>query len=279
MNSNILIIKKIFFGFTTCVIFKFYWSNMLLHQLQGPIFNFPEADNVYWLLLVAGIPQFLVKNETISLTYDCLLILSSLLCLFIERSRVWPFLFSILFFLYFVTINNFQAYHSHNLIGILMMSILFWFSERLFFPLFSFLRYYLLFIFTSAGIWKIARGSIFMQENMSNLLKKQHFLMLVEKDGSFYSSFINFFISHSVLSQTIFILATILEVSFVVGFFTKRFDTILALVFVVFFVVNYLLNQLYFFEFHILIVLLLPWMKLTRFFDFFGLRAVLAKSE
>ena len=214
-------IRYLYYGFVLVVFLRFYYLNLLLHQFESPVLNFPDADNTFWFFLYLGIPQFLVKNFTISFLFDLSLFLVPVLCLIFNKTRVFPFIFSALFLIYFITISNFQAHHAHNLNGILMISVLFFCKPKTVVYVFYFLRYYLLFVLVSAALWKIFRGSVFHLDHMSNTFFAQHLYSLTDHPSSTYSIIIKYFINHPLLSQSIFVIGTLLELIFVVGFLLK----------------------------------------------------------
>jgi hypothetical protein len=89
------------------------------------------------------------------------------------------------------------------------------------------LRYFLLFFFTSAAVWKFVQGGIFSIEQMSGILLFQHKEYLTSSPHSWYASFIYWLIKHTYISYSLYFAATILELSFAIGFFTKRYDRFL----------------------------------------------------
>jgi hypothetical protein len=265
--NDITKIRYLFYGFVLFVFCRFYYLNLLLHQFESPIINFPEADNTFWLTLYLGIPQFLAQKFTTSLILDASLFIIPCLCIIYKNSRILPLLFFILYLFYFITISNFQAHHAHNLNGILMLSILFCFKSRTFVPFFYFLRFYTLFIFVSSACWKLFRGSVFHMDHMSNTFFSIHIYSLTNQPTSPFSFFIKYLIDHAFVSQSIFIVGTLIQLSFLIGFFTKKYDRILIALFCFFFVGNYLFNRIPFIEFYVLLITLMNWKALNISFN------------
>ncbi len=264
LNNDITNIRYLFYGFVIFVFCRLYYLNLLLHQFESPIINFPDADNTFWLVLFLGVPQFLAKNFTISFLFDASLFIIPCLCIIYKKSRTFPLIFFILNLLYFISISSFQAHHAHNLNGVLMLSILFCFKPNTFVLLFYFLRYYTLFVLVSAACWKIFRGSIFHLEHMSNTFFAIHINSLSNHPTSTYSIFIKYLIDHPTISQTIFILGTLIQTSFLIGFFTKKYDHILMILFCCFFIGDYLFNGLPFIEFYVFLIPLMKWKELNK---------------
>jgi hypothetical protein len=266
LNNDITNIRYLFYGFVIFIFCRFYYLNLLLHQFESPIINFPDADNTFWLILFLGIPQFLAKNFTISLLFDASLFILPILCIIYKKSRILPLVFFFFNLLYFISVSSFQAHHAHNLNGILILSILFCFRPNTFVPLFHFLRYYTMFVMVSAACWKIFRSSIFHLEHMSNTFFALHLNTLSDHPASTYSIFIKYLMDHPTLSQSIFILGTLIQSSFLIGFFTKKYDRLLIILFLCFFSGDYVFNELSFIEFYVFLIPLMKWKELKSSF-------------
>jgi len=259
-SADIQLIGRAFYAFSLLVLVVAYYNHELLHQLQNPVLIFPSADNTSWLFHLAGLPQLLVAHYSISLLFDITLFSSALLSLIYLDKKVFPICFLVLLCCYFITYNSYLAHHSHSLIGLLMMSTIFCVkSEKTFAELFGLLRYYVLFIFVSAALWKIFRGSVFSADQMFEILKQQHLYQLLDYPSGNYTWFIYYLIDHKILAQLLFIIGCMLQLSFFVGFFTRRFDKVLLVLFFVFFLGDYLFMGLGFYELYILSITLLPW--------------------
>jgi len=250
-------VKIIFYIFCVFVIAKAYFSNLLLHQLALPSLILPYADNTFWFFHFLGIPQYLVGSFSVSLLFDITMFVSILACLFLKKIKAFPIIFFLLFLCYFITLNSFRNHHAHNLIGVLLMSFSLCFQcSNLFAIGFFALRYYLLFIMSSAALWKLFRGSVFNLEHMSECLKLQHISYLVNNSNNLYADFIYFLINSQFISQTIFIAGFLIQLSFILGFFTEKYDKMLLVLFFTFFIGDYLLMDLAFVELYILSVTL-----------------------
>jgi hypothetical protein len=119
------------------------------------------------------------------------------------------------------------------------------------------MRYYVLFFFGSAGLWKLYGGGVFHLDQMSNVLLLQHKDLLVTSANHLYTQWIKMLITHPSLSWSLFAGATILELSFIVGFFTKRFDKLLCIFALLFIVMDKVVMNMYYIEILPLIIPLL----------------------
>ena len=83
---------------------------------------------------------------------------------------------------------------------------------------------------------------------MSGVLLEQHKELLTNSPGYWQTSFILYLINHEALSYLLYVLACVVELSFIVGFFTKKYDRYLLLAFAIFLVMDYLIMRIAFFE-------------------------------
>ena len=121
-------------------------------------------------------------------------------------------------------------------------------NDKTFKLLFDGLRYFLLFFFFSSGVWKIIQGGLFNKLQMSGVLLFQHKEMLVNSPAYWQSELIIYLISHQVLSYILYILSALTELIFIIGFFTKKYDILLATMFVLFLVMDYFIMRIPYFE-------------------------------
>jgi len=114
--------------------------------------------------------------------------------------------------------------------------------------LFEGLRYFFLFYFASAGIWKLAQGGAFSISQMSGVLLYQHNQLLTSSSGYWQAGLILYFIENQHLSYFLYISATLLELCFSIGFFTKKYDRLLVFAFLLFILMDILIMRMPYFE-------------------------------
>ena len=245
---------RVYFFMVFLFIIKQGFDSLLLHQFALPKLIYPSIDNTYWIFHLMNIPKLIASNEVTLYLFDILLISCSFILLF-KKNILISRIFFIIFFIYFICVNTFSGHHSHMLVGILLCNSIFCFrSINVQIRHINFLRYYLMFLMTSAALWKIGRGSIFDATHFSNILFNQNLYYNPEN----LSSLLQFLIAHKWVSQLIYIVATILELIFIVGFFTRKLDSLLLILFFVFFVSDYFIMGLNFSELSIIVLTLLP---------------------
>jgi hypothetical protein len=99
-------------------------------------------------------------------------------------------------------------------------------------------------MFASAAMWKILRGALVEPQQMSHILMEQHANYMVSDCTAWKCGFHAYLIQSPALSQTIYIVATLLEMAFIAGFFTRKYDKLLVLLLVVFIAFNQLIMRI-----------------------------------
>lgn len=228
-------------------------------QMDQPPFLFQDKEWYYQIVLKSGIPQFITSHSLAASLFDVSPLVLSVLFLF-TLNRVYSILYTLVVVLYFTTYNLATGHHYHGLIGLMIISIPFWFKKEQRFNLaWEGARYYFLYIFASAALWKILRGSVFYQEQLSNILKSQQINLLLQNPGNYKAHIAQYLISHPGVSHAILIVDVLVQLSFVVGFFTRKYDKVLFVLAIVFCVANFYVMSIISAELLILNLTLLNW--------------------
>lgn len=253
---------KIYFAIVVIFLLKQYADGLWLFQFDEVVFKYPSIDNTYWLFYLLQIPQLIASNKSSLFIFDLALLLSCISNI-IFINRVWlARIFSFLFFIYFICVNSFSGHHSHMLVGILLSNFIFCFrSINTQFKLQEILRYYLIFLMTSAACWKIGRGNLCDVPHFRNILFNQHIYELIASNKNLHTHIINYLIAHPLLSYGLYLAATICEFIFIIGFFTKKYDRYLIAAFMLFFSMDYILMDLNFVELSVLLMTFIPLKK------------------
>lgn len=262
MMNNRALITRIFYLFALVALGKAYLFQMFPHQLQSPVLVNPMADNTYWMFYVSNIPQLLLANQIVAIIFECILVLSAALSFINTKNVFFPRVFFVLFVCFFITSNTF---HGHGWIGILITSALFCVKKDSSFVMgFYALRYYVIFVLFSASIWKLARGGVFIENHMSEVLKMQHLYQLVESPLSIYSNFIWLLIESTLVSQCLLMIACSIQFAFAIGFFTTKYDKVLLCLFFLFFLGDWIFMGISFFEFYVFCLPLIHWPEIQH---------------
>ena len=253
------------FGVAMYICFYHLISNSMLAQMQRPPFIFEEKEWIYKLYLGTGIAQLITSSAVASSLFDISLLVFTIGFLLSKRT-IFAVLFSLVALNYFMTYNMVTGHHYHGLVGLLVISMPFWFkSEQRFNFSWEAVRYYLLYIFSSAALWKIMRGSVFYHNQLSDILKAQQIDLLLQNPDNYKAHIAQYLIAHSDLTHALLIATVILQLVFIVGFFTRKFDMVLFALSIAFVIANYFVMGIVSFELLILNLTLLSWEKIEAF--------------
>jgi hypothetical protein len=236
------------------------YQGLLLFQLHQAPFISVKADNVFWLYHAMQIPRIILEHQFLAFTLDIAWLIIAFLGLFKTQNRWIASLICFLVFNYLIIYNSVSTHHEHILVGLLFfVPVLLIRDKANFVLIFAGIRYYAIFILVSAGLWKVYRGSLFTPNQMSEILKHQHIDYLITYPEASFSHFISYLIRHPNLANLLWYGGWVIELTFVLGFFTRRFDKLLGSLFILFFIMDYLLMQLCFVEFCIFALVFYPW--------------------
>jgi len=229
-NKRILLCR-IAFSFILFMLIYLAVSNALFHQLRSPVLKYPYVDPVYWLMHLLRIPDAVVSNYTVAYVFDILLFASCAGCILFPLKRIFIGLFLVTYFIYFITFNSYGGHHTHAGVGILLIPVPFLFRKNITFSLlWQALRYYTLFIYVSAFLWKLFRLS-FLDENHGLLIVKNNLAQyLYYNPDTLLSKFYWWILQHSFWVNAFYIGGIVAEGIFIIGFFTKKYDKYLLLV-------------------------------------------------
>jgi hypothetical protein len=240
-------------------------SSSLFSQLSQPVLIDPGIDTTYWLFHLLGIPHALTHSMIWSAVLDISLFLLVVIASLMPGRRMVAFLFTLLVLIYQITYSTYAAHHYHSLIGVLFLSIPFWFGPGLRFTyLWEAARYYFFFIFSSAALWKVSSGALFIHGQMSAILMSQHAQMVYDYPGTGFSHFHSYLIAHEGVAMLLLWAGFLTQLSFLGGFFTRKYDRIYLILFLLFFAMDYLVMHITSIGLLILCLVLLDWDKIEK---------------
>lgn len=261
-------IRQIIWGFLIFVwLFRFY-QGLLLHQLNGAPFITVKADNVFWIYHALQIPYHSIHNYALGLFLDLSWLIICLYGIWKLYHRIAALLIVLLFVNYLIIYNSVATHHEHKLVALLFLNLLLSIKScKNFVLVFAAIRYYTIFTLFSAALWKFSRGSFFIMEQMSEILKHQHIEYLITYPNSYFNTFITYLITHPQYAIIFWYSGWVVELSFVIGFFSRRFDKILGALFLSFFLMDYILMHLCFAEFCIFALVFYPWKEIWSYYE------------
>ena len=240
------------FGFILLAIFYRFMGNNLLFQLGNAPLKNPGIDNTYWLFHLLYIPQILMEYNLLKYIIDFFILFFTFISLVSYIKRPSAISLFVVLFIYLITVQSYTANQNKTSVALLLMIIPFMVKQENFFYIWEALRYYLLFMIGSSGIYKLINGALFSPGHFSDVLFLQHTDLMVMNPDHFSLVLSKPFIENSFLGFLAFFLVFLVQTSFIVGFFTKKYDKLLFVLLYGFFIFTYLFVRIQNFEFLIL---------------------------
>lgn len=236
------------------------WDGLLLGQLSETPFLRVGANNVLWLYWLSDVPHWIQTYPILGWLLDMSWLTFAIWGLKNPESRCAAITSSLIVLHYYLYYIGVVTHHEHTLLGIIFCFPLLWLSAiQRFVLMFVGLRYYVLWVMVSAATWKIYRGSWLVPHQMAEILTDQHLSYLVQYPDAWYARMLYWLIAHPNATNLLWYLGWLIEGSFVVGFFTRRWDYYLGRLFIGFFMVDYVLMGINFWEFCIFALVFYPW--------------------
>jgi hypothetical protein len=258
---------RIIFGWLALVLIYFFYAHSMLSQLASPVLIFPSSDNVFWFIHLLRIPQFLLSNYWVAMCFDLILFTSVLgSCIFPRKTWLnWIAVVGI--WVYYYTYSTAAGKH-YAQIGYFITPVAFLAaSANKFNLLWNAVRYWVCFLYTCAGIYKIYYGGFGFDENMSNILMQMNGEWLLLHPHDLRSSCIQWLIQHPGIAQQFFRSVVLIDFVLIIGFFTKKFDHWLLVGLLLFHIGNYFLLHISFIEQSLIFAPLLPWHRIDKYFQ------------
>lgn len=256
---NRTVLARIFYGVAVAFICYRWVNHMLLSQLVNPVLTYVNTDATYIALSYLGIPQLLTHHHSIALVFDLCFFAAALGAFLFPNRQYLPVLFTVLLGIYEVTGYTYLCFHKHNLTGMWICSLMFCVVDpRGFTPMFYLTRYYTLFVYGSAGFWKFFRGIWNLPGHFPVILKTDAMTYMVEHSSGLRYDVIAWLIVHPGLLDEVMILTCFFQISFLIGFFTRKLDWFFFLYAISFHLLAYFLVYASFFEFSVILITLLP---------------------
>lgn len=200
------------------------FSNTLIHQLRSPVLKYSYLDPSYWIMNMLYIPELISSNSFLAWTCDIILFGSCIGALIFPQKKWIIALFIVFYFLYFIIFNSFGSHHTHFLVPVLIAPVPFLFSQKRFSYTWEALRYFTLFIYSAAFLWKFFRFSWLSNDQGILIVKKNLAPYLYFNPNTLLAGIYVWFLNNPLIIEIIFFTGFIFEGVFIIGFFTKKYD-------------------------------------------------------
>lgn len=251
------ITRLVFTIYLVLLIYK-YFNEALVGQQLTPLFYAPNVNFSYWLFRITGISQMIFDHNILIYLLNFLLFFSCLALIIKPRWFFCAIIFVVSIWIYQMLMYSIVTYQSYA-IGLLFPCIPFMFKKDFKFQFtFEAGRYFLCGLYFLGGFFKIKNGAIFYISHLSDSIRYSVADFMFQNPDSFQSTLMTFFINNEMLSWTLYLLVVILEMSFIIGFFTKKYDIILICLFFLFHLGNAIIMDIPFLNHLIIVTFLIP---------------------
>ena len=233
-----------------------WWDGLWMGQLDDPFIYIPRQDPLLWIMQWLGIPEL----AKFGYVWDLSLI-GCFIWLIIngyQRSSLkLPAVCTLIIFSAYLLIQfAYPTLSIRKYLGIAVFPILFVVHTAWQKDIWELLRYWLFFKFVSAALWKLGRGSLWHQGHMTSILQGQHTLTVTHFPNAVQTKIGLWLLNYPTGLDVLYITAFTLQLTFAIGFITKKADKILLLAMIVFILTDYLLMWIGYWEFLVFVPLL-----------------------
>jgi hypothetical protein len=197
------------------------------HLGKTDFFTF-GADPFYWLLFITHIPTIILQNQSLAIFLQYLPLVL-ILFLLIDTNRKWlGFFLFLLMLMYYLILTAVIGHHNFQS-GIFLVTIPYVFGHKNKTFAWGLLRYWILFFYVTAALFKITDPSFFDIHHFSNQLVTQFLPYNLEHRFGFRVALNQWLIEHYFISTGLYLLGLVVELTCLVGFFTRKYDRIIGI--------------------------------------------------
>ncbi len=240
-----------------------FFSHDLLSQMV-PRTRLLTYDVPSLALASTSIPEYLILHPRAFVWIDVIYFILPLLCYVLYIRRVsGVFMVPALFFFYFhsVLLAQFPTVSLEGTIDVQLIPFMFLVRRDQDVSLMSgALRYVMCIVMMAAGFWKFYTGAVMVPEQMSRILMDHNMYYMQYGTGWEYALG-GFLIERPFLAQSLYVAAALLELSFVIGFFTKKYDRVLLIFLASFVLLDLVVMRIPYFPFLSFLIFFIPYKK------------------
>ncbi len=209
---------------------------------HAPYFNI-GVDPLYWIFYGLYIPQTLLKYPILAALLDFATIGFLLMSLF-KFNEKWIRVTVLLLLLYYVTLSGYLGHRNYQSGFVWVLVPLMFNSDKNKMLAFELLRYWILFFYTSSAIFKIFGDGVLNTNHLSTILTQQLLPYYIEHNMGVKTFINSYLVNHKNWTQLLFFGAIVLEISTIIGFFTKKYDNLIGVFLILFHLFNWLLMDI-----------------------------------
>ncbi len=240
-NNAILRLLLIVLAFEWLV---FVFSGVSFSSLHNASFFSIGVDPLYWLFYGAGLPQFILSQQWLSIACDTLIFTLLAFLIWKPANNLVALILLLMLLLYYVTLTGFHTHRNFQVGFVFVLLPLVFKGVKSRSLAYEGLRYFLLFFYSSSALLKLFSPSIFDSSFFSQVLTQQYVPYFLEHSIGWRTN-LNLYLSNNTgIAQAIFFAGVIVELVTVVGFFTKKFDKLLGVLLIGFHFFNWVLMDI-----------------------------------
>lgn len=246
-------------------------SHTLPSQLDQPVITKAGYNLSHILYRASGIGYWITQSPVVSQLFNILLFGSAALLVVFPKKNYFAIIFSILLLLFIVTTNIYVNFNQHYLFLLWLATVPFCMrSDKSFALLWEGLRFYACWVYGSTFLLKLVNGAMWQWDYGLLTMKEQIAEYVFLNPGSTLTQIYAWLIRHGGLVNIGQKLVFLAEGSFLLGFFTRKFDRFLILMGIFIFISTSLFANVFFIEqLGILVLIFLPlsqWDKINNRF-------------
>ncbi|NNE26779.1 MAG: hypothetical protein HKN09_08040 [Saprospiraceae bacterium] len=233
-------------------------NGLCLSQLGDAFIFQTRQDPLLWVFTAVGIPSFIIHNIWLCGFLDALIFLLPVMLYFTQKKKHFhlAWVFFLLYGVYLLIAFAYPTLSIRKYLGLALVILIFSAnSEIKYHRLIKYFRYYVCFIFVSAALWKMTRGTLFDGAQFSTILITQHFDHNLFFPDHISTRLASFFIGHNNIAYIFYIIVGLFQLSFLLGFFTRKYDKFLALAMILFVIGDFLIMRIEYWEFGVFLPL------------------------
>ncbi len=263
INNKDSFAKLVFGYFIILLVYRLYSGTYLAYTFGQPMKG-PDLDYTFWISNCIGFPHYIIQHYWACLLVDIGLVALSIACFFSNKYRnIFCILLVLFFFIQRITVETYSCSHSKSMSAVFIALIPFCFRENKNFNLVSeFARYFLIYILVASAFYKFHNGALLEPTNFATVLINQHSDLATLNPSHISYKIVSILIAHPTMSAISYILLFISQAIFIIGLFTKKFDTILFICLMTFVITTYFIMRIYNFDILILALFLLYFNRL-----------------